>query len=734
MPALFRTLRFRLVTAAFCLIAVLAYGANVAVEQSIEYQTIDGFGAHGSMDVWWSGGPFYNDAFLNLIVDDLGLTINRNEYYPKPNEPGQWPKQIGWLQALKAKADASGEPIKFIAAYWTPPYWMKNPPVCCAQGNDAYVLPEYYDDLGTYSVQTIQDYKDIGIDLYGLSLQNECNFPEPYNSCVYFHNSTTNQYRDMLKVAGPIIHATWPNVKLYGVEHMLWPQQWDSTSYEYDIINDPCANVQMGIWAVHGYGNDGMTPVPGAQEVVQWTAAWNRFGSTGRRLWMTETSGYAETWADSRQLAESIYAALRYGNISAWVWWQLGSSGEPNPFELTSAGQPTKRYYISKHYYRYVRPGAMRVSCSSNDPNVLVTAYKHLTKNTLTLVLINTADAARTINLSNSGYLVPDTLTIYRTTASENCVNVGTVVPNGSFSMPASSVVTLFGYGITATPATNPYPATNARGVTINPLLMWTPGQNAVSHDVYFGTEAPPPFIGNQSAARFDPGTLTEETGYYWRIDERNLIGIVTPGTQWRFVTGTDQGDGLVGKYYDNNDLSNRKLVRIDPDVNFVWGTSSPDPCISPDTFSVRWAGSVQPRYSESYTFYTYTDDGVRLWVDGNQIIDKWLNQNATEWSGAANLLADQKYDIEMEYYDAVGTATAQLKWSSASQAKQIIPQGRLFMVIPVGDLNNDFCVDLTDVSLFCQQWLVPGGSADFDDSNKVDFLDFALMGGNYGY
>jgi hypothetical protein len=231
---------------------------------------------------------------------------------------------------------------------------------------------------------------------------------------------------------------------------------------------------------------------------------------------------------------------------------------------------------------------------------------------------------------------------------------------------------------------------------------------------------------------------LTKSKTYFWRIDEKNDANITTQGpVVWRFMTGTDEGDGLVGIYYDNNDLTNRKLTLIDHDVNFTWGASSPDPTIEPGTFSVRWLGLVQPRYSETYTFYTNTSDGVRLWVDGNMIIDKWLDQNTTEWSGTVALVTNEKYDIEMQYYENIGDAVAQLKWSSFSQTKQIVPQGRLFTVFPLGDLNRDYYVDLADLGLFTDQWLtdpaVDPNSADFDDSNNVDFYDFALFGHNWG-
>jgi hypothetical protein len=113
--------------------------------------------------------------------------------------------------------------------------------------------------------------------------------------------------------------------------------------------------------------------------------------------------------------------------------------------------------------------------------------------------------------------------------------------------------------------------------------------------------------------------------------------------------------------------------------VNFDWGNGSPDASIEADTFSVRWAAQVQPRYSETYTFYTTSDDGVRLWVNDQRLIDNWTGHSPTENSGTITLTAGQKYDIKMEYYEGGVTAVAKLLWSSPSQAKEVIPQSRLY-------------------------------------------------------
>ncbi|MCX7745857.1 MAG: PA14 domain-containing protein [Clostridia bacterium] len=139
-------------------------------------------------------------------------------------------------------------------------------------------------------------------------------------------------------------------------------------------------------------------------------------------------------------------------------------------------------------------------------------------------------------------------------------------------------------------------------------------------------------------------------------------------------------GAGLKAEYFNDYYLSNRIITRIDPTVDFDWKTEAPAHGIRQDRFSIRWTGKVQPLYSETYTFYARADDGVRLWVNNQLIIDKWLDQSETEWSGRIILQAGQKYDIKMEYYENTDLASAKLLWSSMQQQKQIVPQSQLYL------------------------------------------------------
>jgi hypothetical protein len=171
------------------------------------------------------------------------------------------------------------------------------------------------------------------------------------------------------------------------------------------------------------------------------------------------------------------------------------------------------------------------------------------------------------------------------------------------------------------------------------------------------------------------PGSITTSgTG------TSTTISNLAPGTYTYTVIDANNGTGLKAEYFSNMTLSGTPaLTRTDSTVNFDWGSGNPGAPIGNDNFSVRWSGQLQPLYSENYTFTTRSDDGIRLWVNGIQIINNWTDHGPTDDTGTISLTAGVKYDIVLEFYENGGGAVSQLSWSSASQANQIIPQSQLF-------------------------------------------------------
>ena len=136
---------------------------------------------------------------------------------------------------------------------------------------------------------------------------------------------------------------------------------------------------------------------------------------------------------------------------------------------------------------------------------------------------------------------------------------------------------------------------------------------------------------------------------------------------------------GLTGQYFATMDLSGPALTRTDPVIDFTWDGTPPIAGIGLTGYSVRWTGTIQAPTTETYTFHASSDDGVRLTVDGHQLIDQWVDQALTESTGTIALTAGHSYAITMEYYQHSGGATARLLWSTpSSPVAAIVPQSRL--------------------------------------------------------
>ncbi|MEK4518286.1 PA14 domain-containing protein [Paenibacillus sp. FSL H8-0122] len=138
--------------------------------------------------------------------------------------------------------------------------------------------------------------------------------------------------------------------------------------------------------------------------------------------------------------------------------------------------------------------------------------------------------------------------------------------------------------------------------------------------------------------------------------------------------------NGLLGEYFKNMTLSGTPvMVRNDEVISFNWRQSTPNTTLGVDYFSIRWTGQIKPAYSETYQFYTTSDDGIRLWVNGTAVIDSWVKQSGTARTGSIALTAGQLYDIKVEYYENAGDANVHLMWQSPSQVKGTVPASALF-------------------------------------------------------
>ncbi len=427
-----------------------AGAATVTITDAIRHQTIEGFGGFAPSHQWWLDGPFYNDAHLALMIDTLGVTMIREsaeDFEPvndnaDPNSAnlagfklnGILAKQIPFWRAIKAKAEASDEPLRFIFSSWSPPAWMKTNN---SLNNGGELRTDMYTEFAEYCAEYVKMVqRETGIVPYAFSLQNEPAFVEPYASCVF----SPTQLVAAVKSVGARFAAEALATRFFHAEDML--ARFTLTPYIGTANADPLAKSYLHSWAFHGY-SDGVNPTPASQAAGYWTRVATAAKTAGIPVWMTETEGHDNTWTGGMLLANWISAALKYGKVAAWCYFYLSGRADSD-HGFIQGGVPNRRFDAAWHFYRFIRPGAVMIDCISSDTTVMTLAFTHAEKRTLTVLAINFGSAGATVNLT--GEHLPSAFTLYRSSESERRVTVGTTGPSG-IALPGNSIVTLVAEG-----------------------------------------------------------------------------------------------------------------------------------------------------------------------------------------------------------------------------------------------------------------------------------------------
>ena len=190
-----------------------------------------------------------------------------------------------------------------------------------------------------------------------------------------------------------------------------------------------------------------------------------------------------------------------------------------------------------------------------------------------------------------------------------------------------------------------------------------------------------------------------------WRS---KLISFVLIGIFFSLSGSVVYAQGLYGEYFNAVNFGQEApLVRIDSQVNFNWGNASPMEGIQENRFSVRWRGWFIPRYSETYWISTRSDDGVRVWVGQNLLIQNWTNHAPTRDQASIDLVAGEPYYIQIEYFENRGGAVMELNWESDSQPFEAIPSDAL---IPFDPTQHAHLPELRRIGLSFNRPLVSEG------------------------
>ncbi|MBN1964023.1 MAG: hypothetical protein JW910_05220, partial [Anaerolineae bacterium] len=135
---------------------------------------------------------------------------------------------------------------------------------------------------------------------------------------------------------------------------------------------------------------------------------------------------------------------------------------------------------------------------------------------------------------------------------------------------------------------------------------------------------------------------------------------------RWETVSASCPTGQYRAEYFNNRYLSGSPaFTRCESSINTDWGVGGPGGGVGSDNFSVRWTGRFVFG-AGTYTFIARADDGIRLWVDGVQIINQWQDQAPTEYRVNRSLTAGE-HEVKVSYYENAGGAVAQVRWEAVS-------------------------------------------------------------------
>lgn len=399
---------------------------------------------------------------------------------------------------------------------------------------------------------------------------------------------------------------------------------------------------------------------------LSWTASTDNTAVTGYTIYRNGTkvgavSGTTLIFTDSGITASTAYSYTVSAQDAA-----ANSSAQSTPLVVTTLASADTTNPTATTNVKAVADSATQVTVSwtAATDNVGVTGY---------YILRNGAVIAQATKTSfvDTG-LSPATSYSYTVEAYDAAKNIGPLSTPSTVTTPKLS-------DTVAPSAPSNVAASIASQTQIN--LSWAASTDNVGVAGYRVTRNGS-LLGTSPNTSFGDATAQIGATYTYSVIAYDAAGNASSASS---TTATSPSSwyatkhGLSGYYFNNTKLTGTSVSRTDGAVDFSWGSTAPISGVAADNYSVRWQGRVEAPTTGAYTFYTTSDDGVRLWVNNVLLVDNWTNHSAVENSGTINLNGGQKYSIKMEYYEAAGLSTAKLAWSGPSISKTVIPSANLY-------------------------------------------------------
>ena len=388
-----------------------------------KYQTIQGFGAALTESAGYtlarmSSGKqkevveaYYGKKGIGYTLgrvhmDSCDFSVGNYCAVENPEDPAfgdfTLERDAKYVQPLvKMAADALGRPVNMLLSPWSPPAFMKETGV---RNGGGHLRKECYQAYADYIVKYITEYQKIGIPISCMTVQNEPLAVQTWDSCEYTAEEEKEFLRDYL----------YPALQKNGLGHValyIWDHNKERV-YERtcDIVDETTKDMVAGV-AFHWYSGDHFETLKMVHEDFPELKLMHSEGCV--ELARNEEHGRDEL-RHARMYAHDIIGDLNHG-MNSWIDWNLVLDEQGGPNHVgnfcnapvicdtttdTVAYKPT--FYAVSHFSKYMKPGAVRIGCSSFSPEFEVTAAQN-PDGTNVLVILHTGSDRKGIFLRTEG-------------------------------------------------------------------------------------------------------------------------------------------------------------------------------------------------------------------------------------------------------------------------------------------------------------------------------------------
>jgi glucosylceramidase len=399
--------------------------SSICIDSRKRFQTIEGFGGaftEAAASTFYKMNPDAQSAMLKAYfdpVEGLGYTLCRTHInscdfslgnYAYAEEAGDIALEHfsierdrrALIPLIRAAMQTAGGPIKLFASPWSPPAWMKTNG---EMNHGGKLKPEYRDAWAHYYAKFVMAYEEEGIPIWGLSVQNEPEATQTWDSCIYTGEEERDFVRDYL---GPTLRSE-------GLGHLrliIWDHNRDRMFERAKVVlDDPLAAQYVWGTGFHWYVGDNFDNVQRVHDAFPDKALLFTEGCL-------ELGPHLGDWTAGERYARSMINDLNRWTVG-WVDWNLvlDERGGPNHvgnycsapiIADTNDRSLDGVHFLSSYYYighiaRFIRPGAVRIICAPTLDALEATAFRNMDGRIVVVVMNRTEEEIRFLLKYNGG-------------------------------------------------------------------------------------------------------------------------------------------------------------------------------------------------------------------------------------------------------------------------------------------------------------------------------------------